>query len=301
MPGRAKLGDGRRGFGFDRIADRDEPGEPRRRPRSRPASGPSAASAAARRRAAPGSMPRSRSRRAVPTIDPPAVDGPATPRPAIALEARRPRGSRARPRAPGRRSPRRADARCRPRARRRGRAARRRGPARRRDDLADRRSAQRSACRSCRRRRCRPGGRASSASPPRMRIPASAPRPVPTMIAVGVARPIAHGQAMITTADERGQREGQARLGAEQRTRRRTSAAATTRTAGHEDLADPVGEALDRRLASPGRARRGRRSGPARCRAPTRVARKDERAGRVERRPDDLVAGRLRDRASARR
>ncbi len=40
----------------------------------------------------------------------------------------------------------------------------------------------------------------SSASPPRMRIPASAPRPVPTMIAVGVARPIAHGQATITTA-----------------------------------------------------------------------------------------------------
>ena len=40
---------------------------------------------------------------------------------------------------------------------------------------------------------------ASSASPPRTRIPASAPRPVPTMIAVGVARPIAHGQAMITT------------------------------------------------------------------------------------------------------
>ena len=32
-----------------------------------------------------------------------------------------------------------------------------------------------------------------------MRIPASAPRPVPTMIAVGVASPIAHGQAMTTT------------------------------------------------------------------------------------------------------
>ena len=40
---------------------------------------------------------------------------------------------------------------------------------------------------------------ASSASPPRTRIPASAPRPVPTMIAVGVASPIAHGHAMITT------------------------------------------------------------------------------------------------------
>ena len=30
-------------------------------------------------------------------------------------------------------------------------------------------------------------------------MPASAPRPVATMIAVGVARPIAHGQAMIST------------------------------------------------------------------------------------------------------
>ena len=30
-------------------------------------------------------------------------------------------------------------------------------------------------------------------------MPASAPRPVPTMIAVGVARPIAHGQAMTRT------------------------------------------------------------------------------------------------------
>ena len=40
----------------------------------------------------------------------------------------------------------------------------------------------------------------SSASPPRMMIPASAPRPVPTMMAVGVARPMAHGQAMTRTA-----------------------------------------------------------------------------------------------------
>ncbi len=40
---------------------------------------------------------------------------------------------------------------------------------------------------------------ASRASPPRTRIPVSAPLPVPTMIAVGVARPMAHGQAMMTT------------------------------------------------------------------------------------------------------
>ena len=40
----------------------------------------------------------------------------------------------------------------------------------------------------------------SRASPPLIRMPDSAPLPVPTMIEVGVARPIAHGQAMIRTA-----------------------------------------------------------------------------------------------------
>src|SRR5215204_22061 len=40
----------------------------------------------------------------------------------------------------------------------------------------------------------------SRASPPLTRIPRSAPLPVPTMIDVGVARPIEHGQAMIRTA-----------------------------------------------------------------------------------------------------
>ena len=39
-----------------------------------------------------------------------------------------------------------------------------------------------------------------SASPPLTSSPASAPRPVATITAVGTARPIAHGQAMISTA-----------------------------------------------------------------------------------------------------
>ena len=39
-----------------------------------------------------------------------------------------------------------------------------------------------------------------SASPLRNSTPSSAPRPVPTMIEVGVARPIAQGQAIISTA-----------------------------------------------------------------------------------------------------
>ena len=92
---------------------------------------------------------------------------------------------------------------------------------------------------------------ASSASPPRNRIPASAPRPVPTMIAVGVARPIAHGQATMTTpmnavsasvsrgsgpnsepGDERQRRDDEDRR--------------------HERLADPVREPLDRRLRALG-------------------------------------------------
>ena len=40
----------------------------------------------------------------------------------------------------------------------------------------------------------------SSTSGPRMRIPSWAPRPVPTSSAVGVARPSAHGHAMMRTA-----------------------------------------------------------------------------------------------------
>ena len=40
----------------------------------------------------------------------------------------------------------------------------------------------------------------SSASACRTNTPASAPRPVPTMIDIGVANPSAHGQAMMSTA-----------------------------------------------------------------------------------------------------
>ena len=40
----------------------------------------------------------------------------------------------------------------------------------------------------------------SRASPLLIRMPCSAPRPVPTMMAIGVAKPKAQGQAMIRTA-----------------------------------------------------------------------------------------------------
>ncbi len=47
---------------------------------------------------------------------------------------------------------------------------------------------------------CRSARARSRASPSLIRIPCSARLPVPTMIAVGVARPSAHGQAMTSTA-----------------------------------------------------------------------------------------------------
>ena len=72
---------------------------------------------------------------------------------------------------------------------------------------------------------------ASSASPPRMRIPASAPLPVPTMIAVGVARPMAHGQAMITTPMN-AVRASVTRGSGPNRNHARNVSAATTMTAG---------------------------------------------------------------------
>ena len=68
------------------------------------------------------------------------------------------------------------------------------------DDRRPAAACLRSACRSCRRRACRPSRRRSSASAFLISTPAVAPRPVPTMIDIGVARPSAHGQAMISTA-----------------------------------------------------------------------------------------------------
>ena len=49
----------------------------------------------------------------------------------------------------------------------------------------------------------------SSASADRIRIPARAPLPVPTWMDSGVARPSAHGQAMISTAIADDQRHGE--------------------------------------------------------------------------------------------
>ena len=166
-------------------------------------------------------------------------------------------------RAPARRGSRRADSRS-----RRGRALRRRSR-----PPADARSAtrRRRPSRGAPARRCRaPAGAATtvgrptvrvpvlskttavtsaarwSASPPLISSPASAPRPVATITAVGTARPIAHGQAMISTATAVGEGAHQAALAAgdgpdhhgerRQRHHRR-----------HEDRGDTIGKVLDRR------------------------------------------------------
>ena len=80
-------------------------------------------------------------------------------------------------------------------------------------------------------------------------MPSWAPRPVPTMIAVGVARPRAHGQAMISTATAAvnasagvatdGEPDGERGGGEDDDDR-------------HEDRRDAVGEPLHRRLAGLG-------------------------------------------------
>ena len=48
-----------------------------------------------------------------------------------------------------------------------------------------------------------PARSASSAAASRTSTPADAPRPAPTMIAIGVASPSAHGQAMMRTPPRR--------------------------------------------------------------------------------------------------
>ena len=89
----------------------------------------------------------------------------------------------------------------------------------------------------------------SSASPPRIRMPASAPLPVPTMIAVGVARPMAHGQAMTTTVMNA--TRAWVSRGSGPRTNQSPKVAARhAQHDRHEDAADPVGQPLDRRLGA---------------------------------------------------
>ena len=94
-----------------------------------------------------------------------------------------------------------------------------------------------------------------------------APRPVPTMIAIGVARPSAHGQAMISTATAL--TSASARRGCGPQTLQPTNASSRDEHDGrHEECRDAIRQPLNRRAASLRLARPSGRSAPAasRCR-----------------------------------
>ncbi len=125
-------------------------------------------------------------------------------------------------------------------------------------------------------------------------MPASAPRPVPTMIAVGVARPIAHGQAMTRTLTNAV--SAYVNCGSGPPANHSTNVAdATIRTIGTKTSRDPVGKALDGRLRALRTTDELDDASERRVAPDTRGAH-DERPGRVERRPDDLVTQRHDDR-----
>ena len=86
----------------------------------------------------------------------------------------------------------------------------------------------------------------SSTSGPRIRIPSCAPRPVPTISAVGVASPSAQGQAMISTATAAVNASEAEPPKASQPGERRERDRDHDRD---EDGRDAVGEPLHRRLA----------------------------------------------------
>ena len=116
---------------------------------------------------------------------------------------------------------------------------------------------------------------ASSTSPPLITMPSWAPRPVPTMIAVGVARPSAHGQAMISTATAAVNASSAAwpvQQPADERADR------DHEHDRHEHRRDAVGQPLHRRLRALGLLDQPARSGPARCRC--RPGSPRRRAGR---------------------
>ena len=244
MPMAVELADRGRGLGLDRVGDRDEPGDPA-------VDGDADQAVRCRRR---GSDPARERRAPRPRRAPPARRGRPAPSarrghdadPADASKSAAGEAELALARAGDDRRPERVLAAGLERGRRSSSSAG--------DAAAVTTSVtaggRASACPSCRTRRCRrlwrPRGprRRGSGCP-------LAPRPVPTMIAVGVARPIAHGQAMMTTPMNAVRARSAAAPG---RTTSQTTnvAAATTRTIGTKTSADPVGQALDGRLGALG-------------------------------------------------
>ena len=133
----------------------------------------------------------------------------------------------------------------------------------------------RSASRSCRRRACRPR---QTAPAPRRRGPArrpARPRPVAVITDIGVARPSAQGQAMISTETADDQRMGERR----RRPQRRPGDEGEHRDGDHrrhEPGGDRVGHPLDRRPAA--LRPRHHRDDPGQRRSRLRPARLDDEA-----------------------
>ena len=118
-----------------------------------------------------------------------------------------------------------------------------------------------------------------------MRSPSWAPRPVPTISAVGVASPSAHGQAMMSTATA----AVNAKLALSPAPSQKPSVAtARAMTTGTKTPDDAVGEPLNWRLA---RLRVGHELRDLRERGigPDLRRADDETAARVQRRAGDLA------------
>ena len=128
-----------------------------------------------------------------------------------------------------------------------------------------------------------------------MRMPASAPLPVPTMIAVGVARPMAQGQAMISTAIALARAYGQPRLGAEQHPAREGQGRDADARPGTNQ---PVTRSATRWIGAfePWARSTSATIWDSVVSRPTRSARMTNEPRGVHRRADDPVAGDLLDR-----
>ena len=158
----------------------------------------------------------------------------------------------------------------------------------------------RSGSRSCRRPAVSTFSISSSASAFLMRTPAQAPRPVPTMIDIGVANPSAQGQAMIKHGD--GVDESRSPSPAPgpniDQTMNVTTAAAMTRR--YEPAGDGVGERLDRRARTLGLGHHLDDPGQQGVAADPLGAH-DEGAGAVDGAAGHFVAGRFLERERVRR
>ena len=134
----------------------------------------------------------------------------------------------------------------------------------------------------------------SSGSPPLISTPAAAPRPLATITAVGTARPIAHGQAMISTA-----------IAAVSADANDGSAGTSIQTANvtiaiehdrrYEHRRDPVRQSLNRRLRALGLLHQ--RHDPRQHARRANAGRLElERSRRVDGGANDAIARRLLDR-----